>query len=638
MSIIENPLNKPIDKESTSDTGTDALKLGYQTVDVSKKAAQTAYKGTKIAANTAVNVGKYIAEPHTRLQSIQCEIKDIANMSEQLHRANTEIIDISERIAEKKENLALLSSIEDKTAQNMESIKKLQKDIKYLDSRREKLEKESQKISDSVSQRKDRLDALMEKLKPHPVKKTFKAALTVSKDALKVSFRASKNIAARANPFNKSIDTNSTTDTGYDALKFANKTVKTTKSVAKTSVRTARATAKAPKKAVQTVKIIYRTPIKAAKGAARVIRIATTAAAHVVAIVLNPIFWIAAIFILLVITILYPLVIILGGGAAGGTNTNIAYGTAAGTNKENTEIFNEAKEYYRIACENRQNDFNADIDSLYYSDSDRVHSDLVSMISLPEGGGYAKDFARDNRKQGIKEKFSNSIDKATAISLLYVKLEKEKNDENKSEGQIYDVVFDQDAFDDLLTSFVTWTDTTTGNQTCPFQDCTVHREEKHNPDFDTAKYNCDMSCNAFYEWRDTIQPLIEHNHHDIRDGAAQSRDWEANIGWRIDNWNSVYAWLTGYAYTSNDGKDCLADLDRISDYYVEVLNSTPETIVTETKACDHIHTLHDITLTALDKDAIMDSWGFNDLYKEWVDLTIEGFMQNPDILDEDKGG
>ena len=637
MSIIENPLNKPIDKESTSDTGTDALKLGYQTVDVSKKAAQTAYKGTKIAAKTAVNVGNYITEPHTRLQSIQCEIKDIANMSEQIHRANTEIIDISERIAEKKENLAFLSSIEDKTAQNMESIKKLQKDIKYLDSRREKLEKESQKISDSISQRKDKLETLMEKLKPHPVKKTFKAALTVSKDALKVSFRASKNIAARANPFNKSIDTNSTTDTGYDALKFANKTVKITKNVAKTSVRTARATAKAPKKAVQTVKIIYRTPIKAAKGVARVIRIATTAAAHVVAIVLNPIFWIAAIFILLVITILYPLVIILGGGAAGGTNTNIAYGTAAGTNKENTEIFNEAKEYYRIACENRQNDFNADIDSLYYSDSDRVHSDLVSMISLPEGGGFAKDFARDNRKQGIKEKFSNSIDKATAISLLYVKLEKEKNDENKSEGQIYDVVFDQDAFDNLLTSFVTWTDTTTGNQTCPFQDCTVHREEKHNPDFDTAKYNCDMSCNAFYEWRDTIQPLIEHNMH-IPNGAAQTQDWEANIGWRIDNWNSVYAWLTGYAYTSNEGKDCLADLDRISDYYVDVLNSTPETIVTETKACDHIHTLHDITLTALDKDAIMDSWGFNDLYKEWVDLTIEGFMQNPDILDEDKGG
>ena len=101
MSIIENPLNKPIDKESTSDTGTDALKLGYQTVDVSKKAAQTAYKGTKIAANTAVNVGKYIAEPHTRLQSIQCEIKDIANMSEQLHRANTEIIDISVAITKK---------------------------------------------------------------------------------------------------------------------------------------------------------------------------------------------------------------------------------------------------------------------------------------------------------------------------------------------------------------------------------------------------------------------------------------------------------------------------------------------------------------------------------------------------------
>ncbi|MBR6982324.1 MAG: hypothetical protein IKH75_02120 [Ruminococcus sp.] len=637
MSIIDNPLNKPIDKESTSDTGTDALKLGYQSVDKSKQAAQFAYKGTKIAANTAVNVGRFVTAPHTRLQGIKSEIKSIDNMSEQLRRANNEIIRISERIAEEKANIASLSSIENKNAQNMESIKKLQKDIEYLDSRRDKLEKESQKIRDSISQRKDRLDALMEKLKPHPVKKTFKAAFTVSKDALKVSFRASKNIAARANPFNKSIDTNSTTDTGYDALKFANKAVKTTKEVAKTSTRTARAAAKAPKKAVQTVKIIYRTPIKAAKGAARVIRIATTAAAHVVAIVLNPIFWIAAIFILLVITILYPLVIILGGGAAGGTNTNIAYGTAAGTNKENTEIFNEAKEYYRIACENRQNDFNADIDSLYYSDSDRVHSDLVSLISLPEGGGYATDFARDNRKQGIKEKFSNSIDKATAISLLYVKLEKEKNDENKSEGQIYDVVFNQEAFDDLLTSFVTWTDTTSANQTCPFQDCTVHREEKHNPDFDTAKYNCDTSLNAFYEWRDDIQPLIEHCMH-IPNGAAQSQYWEGNIGWRIDNWNLVYSWLTGSAYTSNYGLDCLADLDRISDYYIDVLNNTPETIVTETKACDHIHTLHSITLTALDKDAIMDSWGFNDLYKEWVDLTIEGFMQNPDILDEDKEG
>jgi hypothetical protein len=89
----------------------------------------------------------------------------------------------------------------------------------------------------------------------------------------------------------------------------------------------------------------------------------------------------------------------------------------------------------------------------------------------------------------------------------------------------------------------------------------------------------------------------------------------------------------GNAYTSNYGYDCLADLDRISDYYIDILNKTPENNVIETVTCDRVHDLHSIGLDIISKDSIMDSWGFDDNYKQWVELTYQGFLNNPNIQD-----
>ena len=473
-------------------------------------------------------------------------------------------------------------------------------------------EVESSKISESIE----------EKMNKTADKRSFSRSLTanyslsVAKRTFKASSRLTKKAAVKFNPLDKPVNKNDTTDTGTEALKLG--------------YRATKKTYQTGKKTVRGVIVLYKAPVKTARIAVGTVKLAGSLAVHTAAVVLSPVFWIAAFIVLIVSVLIIPVVLILAGGAAGGTTTNKAYGTAAGTDKEITTAYPEAEEYYRIASEKRKNDFNSMIDSLYYSTDDLSHSDLVYMKCSHDGSEYQTSLATNNRKQQLKDKFSNSLSKAEAIALVYVYLEKQKNDENNTVAQIYEVEFTQQSFDDLLDKMISWTETTYANQECPQHNCTVHREEVHNPEWDTAKYNCDTSVNAFYEWRDDIQPLIEHNMH-IPNGAAQSQDWEANIGWRIDNWNSVYASLVGYAYTSNYGLDCLADLDRISDYYIDVLNKTPENNIVETVTCDRLHNLHSIGLDIISKESVMDSWGFDDNYKQWVEITYQGFIQNPNI-------
>ncbi|WP_295068670.1 hypothetical protein [Ruminococcus sp.] len=451
-----------------------------------------------------------------------------------------------------------------------------------------------------------------------PISSPFHPLRSAAKVTAKKSFSVLKNTAGKANPFDKPVNKADTADTGTESLKLG--------------YRVTKKTYQAGKKTVRGVKVLYKAPVKTARIAVGTVKLAGSLVVHTAAVLLNPIFWIFLVVLLVVAVFIIPVVLILAGGAGGGSTTNKAYGTAAGVNKDITTAFPEAEEFYKIAAENKQNAFNSMIDSLYYSTDDLSHSNLVYMKCSHDGSEYQTSMATDNRKQQLKDKFSNSLSKAEAIALVYVYLEKQKNDENSTSAQIYEVEFTQQSFDDLLNKMVSWTETTYANQECPQHNCTVHKEEVHNPDWDTAKYNCDTSVNAFYEWRDVIQPLIEHNMH-IPNGAAQSQDWDANIGWRIDNWNLVYSSLMGNAYTSNYGYDCLADLDRISDYYIDILNKTPENNVIETVTCDRVHDLHSIGLDIISKDSIMDSWGFDDNYKQWVELTYQGFLNNPNIQD-----
>lgn len=431
---------------------------------------------------------------------------------------------------------------------------------------------------------------------------------------------AKRKIAAKelekVNPLNKKIDKNDTTDTGVESLRLG--------------YRTAKKTYTTSKSAVHGVKLLYKAPVKTVRAAIWTVRAASTVLVHTAAILLNPLFWILVVILLLILVIAVPCVMILGGGAAGGTTTNKAVGTAAGSKQEISTIFPQAEEFFDNACTTKQNEFNSFVDSMYYSTDDLQHSDLVYMVCSNDDTVFQTSLATDNRKQQLKDKFSKSISKTEAIALVYVNLEKQKNTENNTEGQIYEIEFTQQAFDDLLGMMVSWSDTVYGGQECPQKNCSVHQEEIPNPAYDDLFYKVDMSAGAFNDWGNII-PYLE-NLHSIHDGHAQSQYWDNNIQWRIDNWNIVYGdFVPVYPYTSNDGNDFLSYLGGLYAGYADELDNTPQTITKTTVTCDHLHNLHSVGLNILSKDDVMAAWNFSDVDKEWFEITYKGFQVNPDI-------
>ena len=290
-----------------------------------------------------------------------------------------------------------------------------------------------------------------------------------------------------------------------------------------------------------------------------------------------------------------------------------------------SEILESGEEYFNRAAEKQKNEYDALIDSLYFNTGDVQHCDLLFAVATPSGLNTDKVKADPQHKQAAKAIYDRSVSELEAIALVYIYLEKQENEANGTEYDIYEVEFTDEIFDELLDDMVSWSDKVFEKQECPEKNCTIHIEERHNPEWDTAKENCDTSVNAYYEWRDDIQPLIEKNAH-IPSSTSQRQDWDNNIQWRIDNWNLVYSSLVGNAYTSNYGYDCLGELDRISDYYITNLNKTPETIVEQTTTCDREHDYHSIHLNVKTADQVMNTWNFNDTERQWYELTFNGLQ------------
>ena len=55
-------------------------------------------------------------------------------------------------------------------------------------------------------------------------------------------------------------------------------------------------------------------------------------------------------------------------------------------------------------------------------------------------------------------------------------------------------------------------------------------------------------------------------------------------------------------------------------------DNTPETIITKTVTCDHLHDYHAIGLDIVSADAIMTAWNFSEIDKQWYDITYKGLQ------------
>ena len=407
--------------------------------------------------------------------------------------------------------------------------------------------------------------------------------------AAKKSLSGARKVGNKLNPLDKPINQNDIADTGVESLRLGYRSIKK------------------GKKVVRGVKLLYKAPVTTVKIAVGSVKVSGTIIANIAAFLLSPLFWTIVFLLLVVSTLLIPLILILAGGGVAGTTKSKAYGTAAGSNQNIVTAFVQAEDFYRIASENRQNEFNSLIDSLYFNTNDLVHSDLVYMKCSHDGAEYQTSLATDYRKQQLKDKFSNSLPKAEAIALVYVYLEKQKNDDNNTSGEIYEIEFTQQGFDDLLNQMISWTETVYHNQECPGHDCT---RDPH----------------LYDEWKD-----YEHRENECFNSFNPYWDaWRGDI--TVDEWWNRFGWLMNgnYPYFSNDGNDYRDYISSMCEYYHNQAMDA-KSRYENSRVCVHEHNLHSIGLDIISKEAVMDSWGFDEDYKQWVEMTYQFFINSLDI-------
>lgn len=439
------------------------------------------------------------------------------------------------------------------------------------------------------------------------------------KKAVKTPFSTAKNIILKVNPFNKNIDKNNVSDTGMESMRFAytsvrkgKNAVKTVEKSIKTTHRTIKTTGTVVKKAGTA---IYRTTAFTVKSAVAVSRFVGNAAIYAAASLMNPIVIFLAVIIISFVMMSGLFVLVLGGD----TNNKTVMTNAVGLGNV-SEQYQIGLDFLDTALENKKSDFNSLIDSLYYNYDDLTYSNLVYMEKTSELGiktVYEKSFADDNRKNALKSEWNIAITEREFLAIAYVYLENEKNTLNNTKHRVYKVSYTQEVFDIIVSKCAAYSDSIYNNQICHDENCTRHVEVYPNPEYERAVNETDKLWSAYTDWTYIAQMIYDN------DGVTD------DIQWRIDNWISTYNFSP---YYSDYGWDFANDIySRYSDSW-DYMVTVPETIEEVTYICEHHHDLHSIGLVFFDKETVMNALNFDDISKQWVELTEKGFENNSDIL------
>ena len=567
-----------------------------------------------------------------KLEQIESNISDYKHLNSEIENS---LYDMNSRIARLEHQLTECSSGTDeyqKVQSELKELKQKQFNLKQqqqeiLDNL-EELQKEQDTLNKTISEMNERHSELLnfapdkksENKKADLVKKALKAPVNFAVNTVKNS---AKTAITKANQFDKKINKNDVSDSGVESIRLgyttSKKAVKTVDRTIKTTKRTVKTTKNV---AVGTGKAIYRTGQFTKKAVVTTAKITETVIVHVAAALMNPVLIIIIGFMIILVTNSSALILLIGGGTSAANSNQKAYSSAAGLG-DVSEQYQQAKSYFDTAVANRQSDFNSLIDNMYYEYENLPESSVVYMERTePEPKViYEKSFSTDDRKATLKSAWDMSltISQKEAIAIAYVYLEKQKNEENHTEGGIYHVSYTQEVFDEILTKCVTYSDTVYEEQYCPDSNCTKHVEDKDNPAYATASANRQTAWNAYDEWSHIAYRMY------------LGENWDAEIGWRVDNWKIVYESFSGTPYYSNSGYDFLDDLYDKFQEYLKVQNDTPEKIEEVTYICEHKHDLHSIGLAFFTKEDIMNALEFTDNDKQWEELTEKGFEINPDI-------
>ncbi len=427
---------------------------------------------------------------------------------------------------------------------------------------------------------------------------------------------------------------NSTADHGVESLRMTGNAVRKTES----AVRTAKAAMKAPKQFYRAAEGTVKTTYKITKATAHV-----TAAviSHTVAFLFNPI---VLGFILIVVVILMCAALIT---------------QAVGTDQaEETQVFGgayiemigvgdiaarypDAAEYFRIACDENRAAYNALIDNLHYNYSDLEHSDLVYMERNDCGAVtvYQKGYASDAYKAVLKAGWTMPLTEQQAIAIAYVYLEKQENDVNGTEMDIYNVTFTQDVFRSIVNTAVSWSQRSYANQRCPDGNCSA--EEIPNPAFAAAQTEYNHAENRYNDWCINVVPAANAyrnllNTYNATPAAGRSviqpaldAAW-ARLNEAVNNWYYVFG-NRGWTINADIGDNARAWLGAEVDAARNRMNSTPQTITNPSAVCRSHHTLWSFGLYAYPADTVMNTLDFNEKYKNWESMTEYGMETNPGI-------
>ena len=428
-----------------------------------------------------------------------------------------------------------------------------------------------------------------------------------------------KNAFSKANPFDKKINKNDVSDTGTETVRLAYRSIKTVKKSVKTTQRTIKTVGSAVR---NTGTVIYKTTAFTVKSVVAVSKFAGNVVVNTVAFLMNPVI-IIIIFVLACILLLGSVLIIVAGDDTDKSTRVNASGLIDIPSQYQTGL-----EYLHIAVENKQNDFNSLIDSFYFNYDDLTNSDLVYMErTLPSPvKKYETSFATDDRKNSLKSEWNITLTEREIIEIAYVYLENQKNEANGTEHGIYEVSFSQEVFDTIISKCVVYSDDVYSSQRCPDENCTRHVEMLPNPDYISLQEQCDNLADAYNDWGEVASALYDNSQ--IENSYAQSAHWNSVVQPILNTWIVTY---NRYPELENNGYDFLDTLGSEYETAIEQLNNTPPEIEQVTYICEYQHNLHSVGLAFFDKETVMNALNFDDISKQWVELTETGFENNPDI-------
>jgi hypothetical protein len=275
--------------------------------------------------------------------------------------------------------------------------------------------------------------------------------------------------------FDENVDTNSTSDTGAESIRLANRSVKTTKRTVKTTANTVKTTGKVVR---DTGKAVYQATKTVVKVTVSVFKVAAAFWEHAIAAMLNPVIWIITLLAFMVILYGAALVVVISGNM---TNTEAAYVSAAGLRIVKDE-FRHGQELFHAAETAKHSDFRHMIRSAQYSDT-RSACDLIYMEKTYPNGTGSRDksvfevgFASDYYKEIMENAWHTGINETEVLAVAYIRLQKQINDSRHTQMQIYDVKYTPEVFAEILELCVRYSDTKTENVECPGADCDSYKE------------------------------------------------------------------------------------------------------------------------------------------------------------------